>query len=55
MSGTNKLIQSTLEGGSESALTAGLMNANEVAKKNEGKGKKKITHEEKIEEGKEEE
>ena len=38
-SGTNRLVQSTLEGGSESALTAGLMNANEVAKKAKGGAK----------------
>lgn len=40
-SGTNRLVQSTLEGSSESALAEGLMNANEVAKGAKGKGKKK--------------
>jgi hypothetical protein len=39
MSGTNKLVQSMLEGKSESALTEGLMNANEVAARKEGKKK----------------
>jgi hypothetical protein len=39
MSGTNKIIVSTItkKGGSESALKAALDNANEVAKKEEGK------------------
>ncbi len=42
MSGTNKLIvsENALEKGSESALTEGLLNANEkAAKKNKGKKK----------------
>lgn len=43
-SGTNRLVQSTLEGGSESALTSALSNANEKAKgmkaKNPDKKKK---------------
>lgn len=39
MSGTNKLVQSMLEGKSESALTKSLMNANEVAAKKEGEKK----------------
>jgi hypothetical protein len=37
MSGTNRLVVSTLGKGSESALTAGLMNANEVVAKDEKK------------------
>lgn len=41
MSGTNRLIASTLEKGSESTLTAGLMNANEEAKKKDKKDGKK--------------
>jgi hypothetical protein len=47
MAGQNRLVQSMLEKGSESALTAGLMNSNEVAakkdkeKKSGGKKKKK--------------
>ncbi len=43
MSGTNKLVQSNLVNASESALTEGLMNANERAKggKKEDKKKKK--------------
>jgi len=41
MSGTNKLVQSTLEGSSESALTSALMDANEKAKKSSGKNEKK--------------
>ena len=41
MSGTNKLIVSTLEKGSESALTAGLMDANNEAKKQDKKEGKK--------------
>lgn len=40
MSGTNKLIQSSLVDASESALTAGLMDANNKAK-NAGSGAKK--------------
>ena len=39
MMGTNKLVVSMLQSGSESALTKGLMNANEVAAKKEGKKK----------------
>ena len=41
MSGTNKLVVSTLQKSSESALTAGLMNANTEAKKEDKKGEKK--------------
>lgn len=43
MSGTNSLTQSVIEkeGGSESALTKALMNANEVAKKQDKKKKAK--------------
>ena len=37
--GTNKLVQSTLEGSSESALTSALENANSVAKTATGKSK----------------
>lgn len=40
MSGTNKLVQSTLEGSSESTLTKGLMNANNEAKTAKGGAKK---------------
>lgn len=40
-SGANRVVQSTLEGESESALTEGLMNANERAKGAKGKGDKK--------------
>lgn len=41
MSGTNRLINSTFQSGSESALTKGLMNANSIAKgKDIKKGKK---------------
>ena len=40
-SGANRLVQSTLEDSSESALTEGLMNANEKAKTAKGKGEKK--------------
>lgn len=38
---TNKVVQSMLEGSSESTLTKGLMNANEVAKKKDKSKKKK--------------
>lgn len=38
MSGQNRLIQSTLGRKSESALAEGLLNANEVAAKMQGKG-----------------
>ncbi len=43
MSGTNKLIQSIIQGkkGSESALTSALTNANEVAKQQDIKDGKK--------------
>lgn len=40
MSGANKLVQSTLEGSSQSALTAGLMDANNKAKTASGGAKK---------------
>ncbi len=42
MSGTNRLVNSenTMEGGSESTLSKNLLNANEVAKKKDKKGKK---------------
>lgn len=39
-SGTNRLVQSTLEGGSASVLTAGLMDANNKAKTANGGAKK---------------
>lgn len=38
--GTNQLIKSMMQGKSESALTAALMNANEVAASKEKEGKK---------------
>lgn len=40
-SGTNRLVQSTLEGKSESTLSKGLLNANEEAKKEDKKKKDK--------------
>ena len=40
-SGASRLVQSTLEGASESTLAEGLMNANERAKSAKGKGEKK--------------
>jgi len=40
MSGTNKLVQSTLEKAGEASLTKGLLNANEEAKKKDKKKKK---------------
>lgn len=41
MSGARKVVQSALEGKSESALTSALMNTNEEAAKREGDKKKK--------------
>ncbi len=44
MSGTNKLVQSIIQGkkGGESTLTSSLMNANSVAKAQDIKGGKKV-------------
>jgi len=39
MSGTNKIIVSTMQGASEKALADALLNANEVVAKKEGKKK----------------
>lgn len=43
MSGTNKIIVSTLQDKSESVITKALENANEVAAKKEGKKEKSGT------------